>query len=120
MSFDLNFALILTIILIINSSVNCQNKSESSVTNSRMTRIVERNSENIRQWLCIGDGITPEQWAKLKSECIDPRIDQLVPVSQITFIVLFATKLLLNSCFYSILYLKGKCNQCLATVQRNY
>lgn len=73
---------ILFVILAINSMINCQtNDNSNTVSNSRMTKVIERHSESIRQWLCSkGQPITPEQWANLKSECINPRLEELMPV----------------------------------------
>ena len=75
-----NGFIILFFILTTNSWINCQNKS-NTVSSSRVAKVVEKHSESVRQWLCRkGEPITPEQWANLKSECINPRLEELMPV----------------------------------------
>ncbi|CAG2108131.1 unnamed protein product [Medioppia subpectinata] len=53
----------------------CQTKDKSQ----QMSRVMERHSDNVRQWLCKGQGITADQWTSLKEDCINPRINQLIP-----------------------------------------
>ncbi len=69
---------LLTLVL----SVNCQKSGESTdiVVNSRVTKVVEMHSQNIRQYFCRGRGLTQEEWTNIKSECINPRINELIPV----------------------------------------
>jgi hypothetical protein len=69
---------LLTLVL----SVKCQKSSESTdtVNNSRLTKVVEMHSQNIRQYFCREKGLTQQQWTNIKSGCINPRINELIPV----------------------------------------
>lgn len=67
----------------ISSSSSSGSDGQNVPNNSRTTRLVERHAENIRLYLCRkGDPITPEQWDRVKSECINSRLEELMPVSE--------------------------------------
>jgi len=69
-------------LLMLVLSVNCQKSGESidTVNNSRVTKVVEMHSQNVRQYFCKGEGLTQEEWNNIKSQCINPRINELMPV----------------------------------------